>query len=63
MGRASKKILVDKGAIVTLSGAGLKRIALIVGRKIMSSFPKPLYGSMPRLIKAMVDAQGGHTKY
>ena len=45
------------------SGAGLKRIALMVGRKIMPSYPNSLYGSRQRLMKAMVDAQGGHTKY
>ena len=45
------------------SGAGLKRITLMVCRKIMPSYLKSLYGSMLRVMKAVVDAQGGHTMY
>ena len=67
-----KKFLVEKGATVALGDESLEhncstiwcrteRIALMVGRKIMPSYPKSLYGSMPRLINTMVDAQGGHT--
>ena len=43
--------------------AGLKRIALNVWREILPTYLKSLYESMPRRIKAFVDAQGGHTKY
>ena len=49
--------------IAQLSGAGLKRIALMACRKIRPPYLKFLYASMPRLMKAVVDAQGGHTKY
>ena len=68
MGRASQILAIVALRDMSLtwaqpSGAGLKKIALMVGRKIMPSYPKSLYGSRPRLMKAMVDAQGGHTKY
>ena len=34
-----------------------------VWEKITPSYLKSLYESMPRRMKAVVDAQGGHTKY
>ena len=42
---------------------GLKKIAFRVWGKIAPSYLKSLYESMPRHMKAVVDAQGGHTKY
>ena len=45
------------------SAAGLKKIASKVWGKITPSYLKSLYESMPRRMKAVVDAQGGHTKY
>ena len=43
--------------------AGLKRIALKAWRKISPTYLKSLYKSMLRRMKAVLDAQGGHTKY
>ena len=48
---------------LAISAAGLKRIALNFWRKILPSYLKSLYESMPRRMKADIDAQGGHTKY
>ena len=45
------------------SAVGLKKIASKVWEKITPSYLKSLYESMPRRMKAIVDAQGGHTKY
>ena len=45
------------------SATGLKKIASKVWGKITPSYLKSLYESMPRRMKAVVDAQGGHTKY
>ena len=43
--------------------AALKRIAPYVWRKILPTYLKSLYKSMLRLMKAVLDAQGGHIKY
>ena len=45
------------------SMAGLKRITLKVWNKITPAYLQSLYKSMPRRMQAVVDAQGGHTKY
>ena len=41
----------------------LKMFTLKVWRKIAPFYLKFLYKSRPRQMKAVVDAQGGHTKY
>ena len=43
--------------------AGLKRIAKKVWDNITPEYLQSLYESMPRRMQAVVDAQGGHTKY
>ena len=43
--------------------AGLKRIAQKVWDNITPAYLQSLYESMPRRMQAVVDAQGGHTKY
>ena len=43
--------------------AGLKRIAQKVWNNITLAYLQSLYESMPRRMQAVVDAQGGHTKY
>ena len=43
--------------------ARLKRIALKVWRKIITLYLQSLYKSMPRRMKALVDAKHGQTKY
>ena len=76
MGRASQNFLVDGGAIVALReeslthncstiwcGTEKEHPQLMVCRKIMPSYLKSLYGSMLRVMKAVVDAQGGQTTY
>ena len=45
------------------SMAGLKRIKLKVWRKIPPSCLQSLYKSMPRRMRAVVEAQGGHANY
>ena len=45
------------------SVAGLKRIALRVWRRIMPSYQKALYMSLPRCTQVVLDANGVHTKY
>ena len=45
------------------SKEGLKRIALKVWEKITPDYLASLYDSMPHRMQAVVDAQGGHTKY
>ena len=46
-----------------MSEAALKMCTLKVRRKITPFYLKFLYKSMPWQIKAVVDAQGGHTKH
>ena len=46
--------------------AGLKvnvKVKLKVWNKITPAYLQSLYESMPRQMQAVVDAQGGHTKY
>ena len=43
--------------------AGLKRIAKKVWDNITPEYLQSLYESMPRRMQAVVNAQGGHTKY
>ena len=45
------------------SMVGMKWITLIVWNKITPAYLQSLYESMPRQMQAVVDAQGGHTKY
>ena len=42
---------------------GLMKIARKVWRKITPDYLKGLYESMPRRMQAVIDVQGGHTKY
>ena len=46
-----------------MSEAALKMCSLKVRRKITPFYLKFLYETMPRRMKAVVDAQGGHTKH
>ena len=46
-----------------MSEAEPKMFTIKVWRKGVPFYPKFLYPSMPRQMKAVVDAQGGHTKY
>ena len=43
--------------------AGLKKIAFKVCRQITPAHLKKLYESMPQRMQAVVNAEGGHTKY
>ena len=45
------------------SAEGLKRIARKVWKGVSSDYLKKLYESMPRRMQAVIDAEGGHTKY
>ena len=45
------------------SVSGLKRIAQKVWGKVSRDYLEKLYESMPRRMQAVIDAQGGHTKY
>ena len=45
------------------SEAGLKKVARRVWRGITRDYLEKLYESMPCRMQAVVDAQGGHTKY
>ena len=45
------------------SVAGLKSIALRVWKRIMPSYQKALYKSMPHCMQVVLDANGGHMKY
>ena len=42
---------------------GLKKIGLKVWRQINPAYLKKLYESMPQRMQAVVNAEGGHTKY
>ena len=67
--------LSDKGAIVALrqEGKSLRIIGKQLGlhftsvgkvwKRITPSYLKALYESMPRRMQAVLDANGGHTKY
>ena len=70
--------LVDKEAIVALSKsglssranckegtskAGLKKVACKVWRQVMPEYLNNLYNSMPGRMEAVIQAEGGHTKY
>ena len=43
--------------------AGLKKIARKVWRQVTPDYLEKLYESMPRQMEAVIQAQGGHTKY
>ena len=45
------------------SAEGLKQIARKVWKGVSSDYLKKLYESMPRCMQAVIDAEGGHTKY
>ena len=45
------------------SAEGLKKIARKVWKAITPEYLVSLYESMPRRIAAVIEAQGGHTKY
>ena len=45
------------------SVASLKRIALKVWKNLTPAYLRSLYKSMPRRMRAVVEADGGHTKY
>ena len=42
---------------------GLKKIALTVWKKVTPQYVQNLYESMPRRMAAVIESQGGHTKY
>ena len=42
---------------------GLKRIAIKVWNQVTPEYLRTLYESMPRRMNAVIEAQGGHTKY
>ena len=45
------------------SKEGIKKIAQKVWRQVTPAYLETLYESMPRRMQAVVEAQGGHTKY
>ena len=45
------------------SAADLQKIAVRTWNQITPSYLESLYQSMPRRLQAIIDAQGGHTKY
>ena len=45
------------------SKEGIKKIARKVWRQVTPAYLETLYESMPRRMQAVVEAQGGHTKY
>ena len=45
------------------SKAGIQKLARKVWRAITPDYLKRLYESMPQRMAAVIDAQGGHTKY
>ena len=69
MPKASHISLADKGAIIAATKSGARNVGCgsetnrSQGLKITPSYLKSLYESMPRRMKPVVDAQGGHTKY
>ena len=42
---------------------GIKKIAQKVWRQVTPTYLEMLYESMPRRMQAVIEAQGGHTKY
>jgi len=54
--------MAAKRRLLAQSGFG-KKIVQKVWNNITPDYLQSLYESMPRRMQAVVDAQGGHTKY